>query len=60
MNTRGDLLGFADNARPMLWHVSDPGQVTELSGLDGSSWLGEDGTIGGRIGDGDHPSIRDP
>ncbi|GIH03683.1 hypothetical protein Rhe02_17500 [Rhizocola hellebori] len=60
INTRGDILGWADNAGPVLWHVSNPGKVTKLSGLDGGSGLGDDGTVGGRIGDGDHPAVRDP
>lgn len=60
INARGDILGWAQHSGVLLWNAADPGTVRRVPGLDSASGLGDDGTIGGNTGDGDHPGIIDP
>jgi hypothetical protein len=60
INARGDILGWGQHSGVLLWNVADPGTVRQVPGLDSASGLGDDGTIGGNVGDGDHPGIIDP
>ncbi len=60
INSRGDILGASVEGLPLLWHVSDPGKVTKLSGLDGAWGIADDGTVGGRASGSGRPVLRDP
>jgi len=59
INDRGDILGWSERLGPVVWPASSPSAVRVL-GIDDAWAIGDDGTVGGSLGDGEHPVVVDP